>query len=110
MENNTPPAITDAQPNASEVKTLRATVRGRVQNVGFRMFALDVARSLGVSGYVRNEYDGSVHVVAVGPAEKLERLLSSLWRGPSHARVEHMDVDWLPGNPQSIEGTFEVRY
>ncbi|HEY0069337.1 MAG TPA: acylphosphatase [Chloroflexia bacterium] len=93
-----------------ELQTLRAVVRGRVQNVGFRMFVLDAARGLGLAGYVRNEYDGSVSVAAVGAVHTLERLLADLRRGPSQARVERVDVEWQAGNPSGLNGTFEVRY
>ena len=87
---------------------MRATVRGRVQNVGFRMFVLEAARSLDVAGHVRNEYDGSVSVLAAGTRAALERLLTALRRGPAHAHVDRVDVDWQPGNPQGLAGSFEV--
>lgn len=110
MDNNTSPTTSDTHPHTSELQTLRAIVRGRVQNVGFRMFVLDTARGLGLAGYVRNEYDGSVSVTAVGATGTLERLLADLRRGPSHARVERVDVDWQAGNPSGLSGTFEVRF
>jgi acylphosphatase len=109
MESNTPPRIIETQLHAPELETLRARVSGRVQNVGFRVFARDAAQQLGVAGYVRNEYDGSVSVVAVGARAALELLLLALPRGPAHARVERVDADWLPGNPQGFSGGFEVR-
>ena len=109
VENNTPSTINDMRSETPERQTLRARVSGRVQNVGFRVFVRDAARRLDVAGYVRNEYDGSVSVVAVGSQETLERLLAALQRGPSHARVESVDVDWQPGNPQGFDGGFEVR-
>lgn len=109
VENNIPSTIKDTQSHTPELQTLRATVRGRVQNVGFRMFARDAAQRLGVAGYVRNEHDGSVSVLAVGAREALESLLVALQRGPAHARVERIDADWLPGNPQGFSGRFEVR-
>lgn len=93
-----------------ELVTLRARVRGRVQNVGFRVFVREVARGLNVAGYVRNEYEGSVFVEAVGPRGELERLLGSLQRGPSQARVERLEVDWLAGNPRGLSGQFEVSH
>lgn len=112
VENNTSSTIKDTQSHAPELQTLRATVRGRVQNVGFRMFARDAAQRLGVAGYVRNEHDGSVSVLAVGAREALESLLVALQHGPdgpAHARVERVEADWLPGNPQGFTGKFEVR-
>lgn len=109
VEDNTPSTIKDTQSHVPELQTLRATVRGRVQNVGFRMFARDAAQRLGVAGYVRNEHDGSVSVLAVGAREPLENLLVALQRGPAHARVERVEAGWLPGNPQGFSGRFEVR-
>jgi acylphosphatase len=110
VENNTSLTTGDTRSQTSELQTLRAVVHGRVQNVGFRMFVLDAARGLGLAGYVRNEYDGSVSVTAVGATDRLERLLTDLRRGPSQARVERVDVQWQAGNPSGLNGTFEVRY
>jgi acylphosphatase len=109
VENNTSPSTYDGQRQATDLQTLHATVRGRVQNVGFRIFVFEVARRLDLAGYVRNEHDGSVSVMAAGTRNSLERLLIALRRGPSHARVDRVDVDWQPGNPQGLAGAFEVR-
>jgi len=78
-----------------ETKTLRAVVRGMVQAVGFRQFVLIRARSLGLSGYVRNGDDGrSVEVVAEGPVAALEELLQHLRRGPFLSHVDEVEVSW----------------
>lgn len=66
---------------------LEARVRGRVQGVGFRYATERRARALGLTGYVRNEADGSVLVVAEGVPERLGQLLDWLRRGPPGARV-----------------------
>lgn len=71
----------------------RYLVSGRVQGVGFRYFTLDIARREGLTGLVRNLPDGRVEVVAEGERDTLARLESALWRGPSHARVEDVDVE-----------------
>jgi acylphosphatase len=76
------------------VKKLTAVVSGRVQNVGYRMFARDMARRLGISGSVRNSPDGTVRVEAYGESEALESYLKQLERGPSAARVERVDAAW----------------
>ena len=74
---------------------LRALVRGRTQGVGFRAFATDQARRLGLSGYVRNLSDGrTVEVVAEGPQDRLDLLLAGLRKGPSMAHVERVDASW----------------
>jgi len=83
------------QEEKRETKTLRAVVRGMVQAVGFRQFVLIRARSLGLSGYVRNGDDGrSVEVVAEGPVAALEELLQHLRRGPFLSRVDEVEVSW----------------
>ena len=81
-----------------ETKTLRAVVRGMVQAVGFRQFVLIRARSLNLSGYVRNGDDGrSVEVVAEGPVPVLEELLQHLRRGPFLSRVDEVEASWSEG-------------
>lgn len=87
---------------------LEATVKGRVQGVGFRYHVLQLARQLGLTGYVRNRWDGSVEVVAEGERSQLERLLAYLQAGPRSARVTEVQTNW-----QAASGTFnsfEVRY
>lgn len=53
---------------------LELVVRGRVQGVYFRASTRDEARRLGLTGWVRNEPDGSVRVLAEGPRAALEAL------------------------------------
>jgi acylphosphatase len=86
---------------------LDATVIGRVQGVGFRWFVLDAARSLGVSGWVANEADGSVRCVAEGPRPALEALLRELATGPLNSHVERVVPRWGPAG--RIGGLFEIR-
>jgi acylphosphatase len=92
----------------SEQKRLEAIVHGYVQGVGFRWWTRQVARQLGLSGYVRNRYDRTVEVVAEGPERKLHKLLSLLEAGPSAAAVERVDARWAPASGQ-FPG-FEVRF
>jgi len=87
---------------------LRATVRGEVQGVGFRYWARRQARAMGLTGYVRNRWDGSVEVVAEGPRASLERLLNLLGRGPRHAWVQRVDAEW--GLYTGKFRSFEVRF
>src|SRR5947207_2867362 len=81
--------------SATTAATLRATVRGHVQGVFFRAFVRDGAERLGLGGYVRNQPDGTVFVVAHGPRPKLEELLALLRRGPESARVSGVDHEWV---------------
>lgn len=74
---------------------VRYGVRGAVQGVGFRWFVLREAHRLGLRGWVSNLPDGSVEVVADGPAPLLAELQRALTRGPSAAKisgVENLDV------------------
>jgi acylphosphatase len=73
---------------------LEATVRGRVQGVGFRFFVASRAEALGLSGWVKNGSDGSVKCLAEGPRPDLEALLAALELGPSGARVETVSPAW----------------
>lgn len=85
-----------SEPNQAqeEQERLQALVRGRVQGVGFRYFVQREASALGLSGYVRNRWDGSVEVVAEGPHQPLERLLARLWVGPRSAYVQEIITTW----------------
>lgn len=65
----------------------RYYVSGMVQGVGFRYFALRMARGLGLAGYTRNLSDGRVEVYAVGTDASLASLRGELQRGPRSAEV-----------------------
>lgn len=69
----------------------RFLVRGRVQGVGFRWFVEREARILGVAGWVRNNADGAVEVLAQGTREQLSGLRDRLQQGPRAARVDYVD-------------------
>lgn len=69
----------------------RYVVRGRVQGVGFRYFALAAARDLGVCGYTRNLPDGGVEVLAEADDDALSAFEARLREGPSFARVAAVD-------------------
>ena len=69
----------------------RFVVRGRVQGVGFRWFVEREAHVLGVSGWVRNNADGSVEVLAQGTRDQLLGLRSRLRQGPRAARVDEVE-------------------
>jgi acylphosphatase len=75
---------------------LEATVRGRVQGVGFRYFVLQWAFDLDLRGWVANEADGSVRCVAEGERDRLERLLDALREGPPGAVVDGVTATWAP--------------
>lgn len=86
---------------------LSARITGRVQGVGFRNFTQMRARQLGVTGWVRNEKDGSVQLEAEGPRGALEDLLEAVHDGPRMARVEDVDADW--GDAEDEFDVFRIR-
>jgi acylphosphatase len=79
---------------AEAMVRVRAVVHGRVQMVGFRAFVIRHAGDAGLSGTVRNEPDGSVETVLEGPRPDVERMVELLRQGPTHARVERIDVEY----------------
>jgi acylphosphatase len=74
------------------VTAVDVVVRGRVQGVGFRFQLVEEAEELGVTGWVRNEPDGSVGAHIEGPADAVDRLVEWCRQGPRHAKVEAVDV------------------
>jgi len=74
------------------IETRRYLVRGRVQGVGFRWFVEREAHMLGIAGWVRNNHDGSVEVLAQGTRDQLSGLHSRLREGPRAARVDGVEV------------------
>jgi acylphosphatase len=75
----------------ADVQRLEARVRGVVQGVGFRWFVTRHANRLGIAGWVANEADGSVSLVAEGQAAALDELAALLRDGPAGASVASVD-------------------
>lgn len=79
----------------------RFIIKGRVQGVGFRYFAVTAARSSGVVGWVRNLPDGSVEAIAEGPSSAIDDFRRHLQAGPSSGRVSSVAEGELP-----VSGSF----
>jgi acylphosphatase len=75
-------------------------IRGRVQGVGYRAWAQDMALEHGLEGWVRNRRDGSVEAVFAGPAETVERIVAVCRRGPGAAYVGA--VEQREGSPADL--------
>jgi acylphosphatase len=75
---------------------LEATVRGRVQGVGFRYYVVRRATALGLTGWVANQPDGSVRCVAEGSTSAIDELETVLRRGPMGAVVDGVQAVRMP--------------
>src|SRR5260370_3605448 len=91
----------------SRTQSRRFLVRGRVQGVGFLWFVEREAQILGIAGWVRNDPDGSVEVLASGTPEQLAGFRSRLQDGPRAARVD--DVEESEADPVAGRDSFQVR-
>jgi acylphosphatase len=85
-----------------------ARIKGHVQGVGFRAFTADVAQNLDLSGWVRNDSDGSVECEAQGPKETLEQFIINLQQGPCFSKVQGVEHHQRPTVRQ--EKAFHIRH
>ena len=90
------------------MKRVTVIATGMVQGVSFRYYTRREASQLGLTGWVRNEVDGSVKVVAEGQDERLRAFLQFLEKGPPLARVQDLEIDWSEASGEF--GSFEVRF
>lgn len=72
-------------------KQAKYIVHGFVQGVGFRYFVYEIANSLHLTGYAKNNYDGTVEIVAEGDEKDLATLFDNLKIGPSRAVVSKVE-------------------
>jgi acylphosphatase len=85
----------------------RIVLTGRVQGVGFRLFAEQAARVEGLQGWVTNLPDGRIEAVAEGERESVDRFELKMRRGPARAQVDAVHVEDLP--PSRRPTGFSVR-
>jgi acylphosphatase len=88
-------------------KHYNITISGRVQGVYYRASAKHKAEELGISGFVKNQPDGSVYIEAEGQMAQLSALIDWCKIGPSHARVEN--VHFVPGDVMDFKG-FAIKH
>ena len=91
---------------ASDRRTVRVRLEGRVQGVGFRYWTERAATDLGLDGWVRNRRDGGVEAVFSGDADAVARMLTRCHQGPPSARVDFVKV---LAETQVPQPGFEVR-
>lgn len=78
-----------------DLETNQVSITGKVQGVGFRFATVRRAHELGVTGWVRNQNDGSVQALLQGTADQIDQMLSWLQYGPPPARVHDVLVERL---------------
>lgn len=76
------------------LKQLQLTIYGRVQGVTFRLYINKAALELGLTGYVKNNSDGTVIVLAQGEESQLAKLLNKCYAGPDKANIENIIYEW----------------
>jgi acylphosphatase len=87
------------------MERLHAVIHGDVQGVGFRYYVQRKARELDLRGWVRNNDDGTVELVAEGDRARLEELRRAAEQGPRMSRVDRVDARWsgASGNLQAFD-------
>ena len=78
-------------------------ISGFVQGVFFRANTIAAANQYGLTGWVRNMYDGKVEAVFEGEKEAVEKIVNWCRKGPEGAVVEHVDVKW-----EEYKGEFDA--
>jgi acylphosphatase len=73
----------------------RLTIKGRVQGVGYRDWAMTTGRRLGLTGWVRNLRDGAVEALIVGDETAIGTMIEACRKGPAMARVDAIDIEPL---------------
>ena len=80
----------------------RLLISGTVQGVFYRRWTETTARSLGLTGWVRNLRSGDVEIHVSGPQDKVDEMIRRCWEGPPAAqvtavRVEDIEAEAVPG-------------
>jgi acylphosphatase len=89
-------------------KRIHAFITGRVQGVFFRAHTRVAAERLGVTGWVKNLPNGDVELVAEGPSQKVNELISWCHKGPDYSRVDK--VEFHEETPEGKYNDFSIRF
>ncbi|MBN1337796.1 MAG: acylphosphatase [Bacteroidales bacterium] len=89
----------------SVMKHINISIRGRVQNVGFRFSCMEAAYKTGITGFVKNRRDGTLYIEAEGTPENIEKFIQWCSKGPIWAKVH--DVHLSEGELQHFK-SFEI--
>jgi acylphosphatase len=88
--------------------TIKVRIKGKVQGVFFRTYVQKEARKLGITGWIKNEEDGSVLLEACGEREKLNQLVKLINIGSPASKVEDVDVTWTKKNKGKLND-FQIK-
>jgi acylphosphatase len=93
-------------------KTVHVSITGRVQGVWFRAWTMETAKSLSLSGWVRNRGDGSVEALFSGPEKSVVEMLIQCRKGPPLARVDARDFTLkdLADEENDVTSGFHLRF
>ena len=91
-------------------KRLVAVISGRVQGVGYRAFAADLAMRASLQGTTRNMVDGRVEVIGEGLEIQLRTFLEELREGPVLSLVDNIEVRWEEPSGSFTNSGFEILY
>lgn len=91
-----------------KTKSLKIKIHGRVQGVGFRYSTVQAAVKLGVCGWVRNEWDGTVLTHCEGESLFVDNFVRWCRKGPSLAHVTSLDITSVPY--QGTYNAFKIDY
>ncbi len=83
-------------------------ISGRVQGVCYRMETQRAAKSIGVSGWIKNRFDGTVEAVFEGHKKQVDQIIEWCRKGPALARVSNIEIGW-----ESVTGelrNFDITY
>lgn len=89
-------------------KQIILKIYGRVQMVMYRDSARRQARKLGLIGWIMNDSDGAVKLIAEGEEENLKQFIDWCYNGPILAKVDKIDIKWQEATSQFKE--FEIKY
>lgn len=87
-----------------------AIARGRVQGVGFRYVCQSIASKCNVTGWVKNNFDGTVEMEVQGAEHRVDLFLQQVAMGNRFARVDRLDVIEIPPLNALAEKGFRVKY
>lgn len=87
-------------------RAVRFRIHGRVQGVWFRAWTRERAGALELTGWVRNEADGTVTGLIAGPEAAVAQMLAELRHGPAHARVQRVETE--AADPVEAQADFRV--